>query len=132
MESNSTDKKFVYTKSDAIALYVFAFIWCTGFVTIFSISFGLLPKHYILYTLIQGGIYFIAYKYCKHSISNNIKVITEYDPHEGCQAFQKRMNDDFGSTATNSWRIETNLYSGSSLTSSSNTYILNNIINKTS
>jgi|GEM_PF-6109902 hypothetical protein len=131
MESNTIDEKFVYKKSDIIALYAFHFVWWTMAIVIPSIMLGVLPKHYFIYALIQGYTYFKFHKQCQHYISNNIKVLTEYDPQEGHEAFRKRMNEDCGTTATNSWRTETNLYSGSSLTSSSNTYILNNIINKT-
>lgn len=128
MESNTTDEKFVYTKSDIIALYVFHFVWWTMAIAIPSIILGVLPKHYFIYALIQGYAYFRFHKQCQYYISNNIKALKEYDSQEGHEAFRKRINEDCGTTVTNSWRTETNFYSSCNITSSTNPFTYNNKI----
>jgi hypothetical protein len=130
MEEQPQDEKHIYTKNETIGLYAFFFVWGTMAVVILSVICGMLPKHYILYTLIQGLVYFMFHKLCKHLVDKNIKFFSEYTESPESIYCRKMMSDDFGTTVTNSYRLETNFYSGSSFTSSTNTYILNNIINK--
>lgn len=57
-------------KLAAIAICSFFFVWMTIFVTGPSIMFEILPKHYIVYLIVQGAAHIITYKVCKFVISN--------------------------------------------------------------
>lgn len=80
MEEQVQSKKHIYTKKDIIFLYSFCFVWSTIITTGISDLLEILPDHYIIYFLLQSGVYFMLHKLCQYLIVNNIEI--KYSGHE--------------------------------------------------